>query len=158
MAKIFETSSLTVRPWGEFAEWGRFSIPDAQFRERSETNLGYYSGNYALIVGAVLLLTLFTNYNLLLAVLVLAGIGYYVFVVQPKTHVVGGFRVELLHQVAIFAIVSIIVVYKSSGLTLFYTTLFSLLVVLAHSLARKRNTNAKINNVVNKAKDFANIF
>ncbi|GAM18705.1 hypothetical protein SAMD00019534_018800 [Acytostelium subglobosum LB1] len=154
MSDLFNSNKLTVQPWGDFVKWGSFNIPDKQFKDRAETNLGYYSGNYAIIVGAVLLLTLFTNYTLLFSVLVIAGAAYFAFVLRPQVYNVGGFRLESLHQMIILAVVSSVLVYKTSGLTLLYTTLFSLLIVLGHSLTRKRSINSKVNEKIGKAKDF----
>eukprot|EP01133_Synstelium_polycarpum_P011907 gene11907-13873_t len=135
---------FTTQKWNDFAEWGRFSVPDAQLRDRVETNIEYYSGNYLIIVGVVFLLTLFTNYTLLFACLVLAALGYGLFFAAYRTYNVGGIVLTKLHQIGIFAAVAMITVYKSSGLTLFYTTLFSLLLVLAHAATRKRSVGAKI--------------
>ncbi|EGG17922.1 PRA1 family protein 2 [Cavenderia fasciculata] len=147
------SKKLNVRPWGDFAELDRFSIPDAQVKERCETNLDYYSGNYAIIVGVVLLLTLFTNYSLLFAVVVLAGVGFFLFVQQPRSYTVGGVVVTKTIQLVVYTLITVYWVYKVSGLTLFYTTLVALLTVLAHSATRKRSVKSKVNKALNDLSD-----
>ncbi|KAK5580844.1 hypothetical protein RB653_000868 [Dictyostelium firmibasis] len=145
--------SIKVQPWNDFIEWGRYSIPGNQITTRMEDNLNFYSGNYLIIVAVVLLLTLFTNINLLVSILLLGGIGYYLFVVQKGDKNIGFAVLTPLIQMVILGVVSVVVVYKLSGLTLFYTTLISLLFVLAHSAFKMRNLKNKASNVINGIKN-----
>ncbi|KAM9955495.1 hypothetical protein ACTFIW_000097 [Dictyostelium discoideum] len=148
------SSSIKLQPWNDFIEWGRYSIPGSQNAiTRMEDNLNFYSGNYLAIVAVVLLITLFTNMNLLVAILLLSAIGYYLFFVQKGDKNIGFAVLTPMIQMGILGVVSVIVVYKLSGLTLFYTTLVSLLFVLAHSALKMRNLKNKASNFVSGIKN-----
>ncbi|EGC31454.1 hypothetical protein DICPUDRAFT_99208 [Dictyostelium purpureum] len=145
-------SNIKLQPWGEFADFNRFGVPGNQIKERIEDNLNFYSGNYLFIVGAVILLNLFMNINLLVAVGILTAIAYFLFVVQSGSKKVGSFVVTPIIQMVIFGVISVIVIYKISGLTLLYSILFALVFVLAHGAFRMRNLKNKASNFVNGIK------
>ncbi|KYQ93398.1 PRA1 family protein 2 [Tieghemostelium lacteum] len=154
MSFLTRGSQIKIQPWSEFVELDRFGFPDSKdMLNRVNTNLEFYTGNYLVIVAVVLLLTLFSNTALLLTVLIFGGIAYFLFFIRSNTIDLGGFVLNLVSQAAILSVISVYFIYRYSGLTLFYTTLLSLVVVLVHAFLRKRSIKSKVNNLVNEADD-----
>ena len=53
-----------VRPWPEFAESTRFSLPEQpKISERMSTNISYYAGNYLLIAAVLFAFTWYVKKN-----------------------------------------------------------------------------------------------
>ncbi|KAF2069665.1 hypothetical protein CYY_009013 [Polysphondylium violaceum] len=145
---------LNIQPWSGFGDWNSFSVPGNQLKDRVENNIQFYSGNYAIIALVVLLLTLFTNFNLLIAVVILGGIFYVTCIQDTGNLRVGNFVLTLIMRMAIIGVVSIVTIYKISGMTLIYTSAISASAILVHAVFRKRTLKGKINATANKANDF----
>eukprot|EP01006_Ploeotia_vitrea_P044561 TRINITY_DN66837_c7_g1_i4.p1 TRINITY_DN66837_c7_g1~~TRINITY_DN66837_c7_g1_i4.p1 ORF type:complete len:240 (-),score=91.29 TRINITY_DN66837_c7_g1_i4:1259-1978(-) len=139
--------SLTLRPWSEFFESSRFSVPsmtdDEAYSQRLVTNLVYYQANYLLLACLCLLYVCIARPRFLVIVLLVAAAGVYLFRVRRAPVEVGGRLVPRYQVFAVYAGVAVVMLLVAGGMQAIAALGVSSLIVLAHSSLRKRSLKAR---------------
>eukprot|EP00483_Globobulimina_turgida_P009109 UN09127 len=152
----------TVRQWPEFFEFSKFGKPNNP-QERIPTNLSYYAGNYLAIFGVLFVFTCLLNLFLLFGILLVAGGGF-------------GLKTYLKHQLeraemrsktqkrkqqkvnkkyaTIFVYIAIIIICIAGNAPLASCVVLSLIIIIGHSLLRKRNLASRATHFMDVYNDF----
>jgi len=116
--------NIEVKNWGNFAESASFGLPlnadDAWTRTKS--NLQYYRGNYLLIAGFILAITVYFRPSLVWVIAATAGSSVGLFL-APNL-VIQGHRVVNTEKFAIVVLVLVIVVWATETANSIYTATF----------------------------------
>jgi len=142
-------NKVVVRPWSDFLELSRFGWPDfnniGHSLERLTANFEYYLGNYFVICALIGLYAIINHPWLLIALLAISGGYVYLYNIRTQPLVFNG-RI-LTPQETKYAFIagsSLLLIYCTGFVLLYYISVM-ILIVLAHSLTRKRSVKAKLN-------------
>eukprot|EP00824_Muranothrix_gubernata_P023353 TRINITY_DN6189_c0_g1_i1.p1 TRINITY_DN6189_c0_g1~~TRINITY_DN6189_c0_g1_i1.p1 ORF type:complete len:216 (+),score=42.03 TRINITY_DN6189_c0_g1_i1:57-704(+) len=148
-------SAMKPRPWSEFLEGERFKWPtDAEkWGERTHTNLLYYQGNYAMILGVCLLFAIISSPGLAVALVLILGCSVVLFVVFEGPISTGEFLrhhvITRTQKVIVTCVLSVGLVLYFSGLVVFWVIFVAALLIALHATLRVRSIKSKVNTFVN---------
>jgi hypothetical protein len=136
--------NVTVRSWASFMQPNQFSMPKpSKLYERSVANLVYFQANYFAVVLVFMLFVMVSRPWTILAVLVLAGLGFYLFSVRVSPIVIkrrAVTRKELRLSFGVFALLLLLVFGGTSALM---GLALSAGIILMHAMFRKRSLQVK---------------
>lgn len=127
---------LRLRSWSEFFDLNRIGVPDVrELEERMATNLLYYQGNYLAMFGAVYVLNWFFSILLVVVTFFIVGFGLLLFEVRDQ-------KASFAEQAA-YTGVSFAAVLYCGGFTLVQSVLVCFLLVVLHSVFRRRSLKSR---------------
>lgn len=154
-------SRFVLRPASEFFHTPSFSVaeflasesshdntkkPDLKriARERLMANLGYFQANYTAVIASFLTLTCFFRPVFFLGLLLIIGIGYYLFalrdtVLQPI--IINKRALNHREILLSFITISFSVCLIFGGFTPIWAVFYALIVILVHAIVRVRAKN-----------------
>jgi len=153
MASLFKRlSEIQVRPWGPFIESESLGAPSNgdELASRVKHNFKYYAGNYLLIAGFILAVTVYFTPALVVVIATSVGTGVGLFL-QPSL-VVSGHRVVDTEKLAVVLILSVIIVWLTETSNVIYTAFFfTSIITITHSALRKKSLKGSVSNFVDTA-------
>jgi hypothetical protein len=139
-------ASLQIRPWREFFDHRLFNAPEGRtFQDRLSSNLVYYQANYLGVVAVCLQYVCYIRPLFLLALLLCAAGGYYLFSVRkaPVVLPINGGRVVTRRETILIVIIgSALSFLLTGGMTSILSLFFAALLILVHSSFRLRSPHA----------------
>jgi len=143
-AQSLITQKITLRPFSDFFELARFGPPPvndpSHLSARVQANIDYYLGNYLVATAIIFLYAALTNPSFLLATIVVASAGFYIFRISPYSDQ----QPVLIGYLA----GSALLLYYFSGLLIIYVAAICAGFVLIHACTRKRSVKSKVNSFV----------
>jgi len=142
-----------MRPWASFAEFASFSLPSSssELMSRADANLRYYKTNYAVIMGVIFSIVIYSNVKYLFALGVAAGLGAAAFFADGI--VIKGHRFSFQERLAFIGVELFFVLWMFSSLESFYWSIgVSAVVTIIHASFRKNSIKSKVSNTLSDVK------
>jgi len=138
------SSSWKFRPLNEFLESGRFGWPEtsSKLEDRLTVNLLYYRANYFAIFLLFMLYACVAQPFFVFGLLIVVVL-YFLYNSIDQPLVVGDITLSKQQQLMLFLAAAVLVLVFSGGRTALFATALSTLIIIIHSILRKRSIRAR---------------